>query len=606
VFSHLSKSRAPSSQLLCAALSIASFQAFGQTKVEPIVVTASRTAEAIAQTLRDVTVLSGETLVAEGVTDLVTALQSVAGIEALAPGPGATPSIFLRGGNSNQVLILIDGQRVGSSFSGLSALQHLSIGQIDRIEIVRGPAASLYGADAVSGVIQIFTKRTSGLSANAMFGEARSSDLSARAGFANAGNSFSVSVNHRETRGYNAIVNPADFSFNPDRDGYRFTSAQASGEYFVSPALSIEGNVIAARGNVQYDGGADFDDRIKSDVNNVSVKARYVASNRWTSTFSLGESADKSTFISSFGGDYKTTQSQASWQNNLKMNREFAFWNAIEWRRERVASSDEFATTTRRTTSFALGSNADLSAVKFAASLRVDDSNQYKTRTTGNIALGYVLSPEWRVLANAGTSFKAPTFNDLYYPGLSNPNLVPEKAKNVDAAVAWSRDASNAKLVVYENRVRDLIQFICDADFNCAPQNVAKAKLRGATFSAGTRIANWLIEGSVDLTDPIDAGNGKQLPRRSKMHGALKASGELFGVKSGVEWIASGERFDNASNTRRLAGYGVVNVFARRDIMRGVSLGVRIDNALDRNYQQAFGYATSGRRASLTINIVHL
>jgi vitamin B12 transporter len=609
VYLPFSQSRARAPQLVCVVLSITSLfslPTLAQTKVEPVVVTASRTAEAVAQTLRDVTVLSGEALEQAGISDLVTALQSVAGVEVVVPGPGATPSIFLRGGNSNQVLILIDGQRVGSTFSGLSALQHIAVSHIDRIEIVRGPAASLYGADAVSGVIQIFTKRASGLSANAMFGEARSRDVSARSGFANAGNSLSVSANHRETRGYNAIVNPDDFSFNPDRDGYRFTSAQVNGEFAISSTLTIEGNAFAARGNVQYDGGADFDDRIKSDVHNVSAKARYVASNRWTSALVIGQSVDKSEFVSSFGGNYKTTQSQAGWQNNFNVNRDLALWNAIEWRRERVRSSDDFATTSRRTTSFAVGANANLSALKLAGSLRVDDSSQYATRTTGNVALGYALAPEWRVLLNAGTSFKAPTFNDLYYPGFSNPNLVPEKAKNVDAAVAWSRDATNAKLVVYENRVRDLIQFICDADFNCAPQNVAKAKLRGATFSAGTRVANWLIEGSVDVADPIDAGNGKQLARRAKLHGAFKVSGEIFGVKSGVEWIASGDRFDNASNTRRLAGYGVVNVFARRDIMRGVSLGVRVDNALDRDYQQAFGYATGGRRAWLTMSVNQL
>jgi vitamin B12 transporter len=609
VFLLFSRPRARLLPLSCFALfitTLTSSPTVAQTKVEPVVVTASRTAEAVAQTLRDVTVLSGEALEQAGVSDLVTALQSVAGVEVVAPGPGATPSIFLRGGNSNQVLILLDGQRIGSTFSGLSALQHIAVSQIDRIEIVRGPAASLYGADAVSGVIQIFTKREGGLSANAMFGEARSSDVSARAGFANAGNSLSISANHRETRGYKAIVNPADFSFNPDRDGYRFTSAKVNGSLAVSPTLTLEGNLFAAHGKVQYDGGADFDDRIESDVHNASVKARYAPSKRWTSSLVIGQSVDKSEFISSFDANYKTTQSQAGWQNNFNVHRDLALWNALEWRRERVSSSDDFATTSRRTTSLAVGANANLNTLKVASSLRLDDSSQYAKRTTGNLALGYTLSTEWRVLVNAGTSFKAPTFNDLYYPGFANPNLGPEKAKNVDVALAWSREATNAKLVVYENRVRDLIQFICDANFNCAAQNVAKAKLRGATLSAGTRIASWSIEGSLDVADPIDAGSGKQLPRRAKLHGAFKASGEIFGVKSGVEWIASGDRFDNASNTRRLAGYGVVNLFARRDIMRGVSLGVRIDNALDRDYQQAFGYASGGRRAWLTMSINQL
>jgi vitamin B12 transporter len=594
----------PVSQLTAAiSLSMVASSAFAQTKVEPVVVTASRTAEALTETLRDVSVVRGDELERAGVNDLVVALQSVAGVEVVAQGAGATPSIFVRGGNSNQLLVLVDGQRVGSAFNGLSALQHIPIAQIDRIEIVRGPAASLYGADAVSGVIQIFTKRDKGLSANAMFGEQRSSDVSARAGFASGGSAFSVSANHRESHGYNAIVDPQNFSYNPDRDGYRFTSAQASGAFAISPKLSLEGSALVARGNVQYDGGADFDDRINSDIRNLGAKLNFKASDAWTSTLSVGQGVDKSEFLSSFPGTYKTTQDQASWQNNWRVNRDTVLWGALEWRREKIAALDEFAIDSRRTTSFAFGGDTTWNALKASASLRVDDSSQYDTRTTGNVGLAYALSREWRVLANAGTSFKAPTFNDLYFPGFSNPLLAPEKAKNVELAIAWSRGASNAKALVYDNRVRDLIQFICDANFNCAPQNVAKADLRGATFSAATRIASWNVEGSLDLADPKDANTDKRLARRAKVHGAMKFSGDLFGVTSGIEVIASGDRFDNPSNAKRIAGYGIVNFFARYEVTRGVAVGLRVDNAFDRDYQLASGYATGGRRGWITFNL---
>ncbi len=592
--------------LLATAITLSASAAFAQTKVEPVIVTALRAVEPLKDTLRDVSVVRGDELVSAGINDILTALQSVPGLEVQSLGANATPSIFVRGGNSNQVLVLIDGQRVGSSFSGLTALQHIAITDIDRIEVVRGPAASLYGADAVSGVIQVFTKRAVGLSANAMFGDKRSSDLSARAGFANGSGSFSISGNHRESRGYNAITDSNNFSFNPDRDGYRFSSVAANGSLKLSSQFSLDANLIATRGNVQYDGGAGFDDRIKSDVRNASIKARYAVSDRWTSTLSLGQSVDQSEFVSSFPGEYKTTQDQASWQNNFRATRSVSLWNAIEWRRERITSTEDFANDSRRTASFVIGADANLNPFKLSGSLRVDDSNQYDTRTTGNFGLGYAFSPAWRVLVNAGTSFKAPTFNDLYFPGFSNPLLAPEKAKNIDAALQWSSGVSNAKLVVYENRVRDLIQFQCDANFNCSPQNVAKADLRGATFSAGTRVGGWMIDASVDVADPEDANSGKRLARRAKLHGALKASGEIFSVTSGVEFIASGNRFDNASNTKRLAGYSVVNVFARGEIMRGVSVGARIENAFDRDYQFSTGYATGGRRVWLTISVNQL
>jgi vitamin B12 transporter len=574
-----------------------------QTKVEPIVVTAVRTAEFVNETLRDVSVVRGDELLRAGASDVIAALQSVAGVEIVAQGAGATPSIFIRGGNSNQVLVLIDGQRVGSAFSGLSALQHIAISQIDRIEVVRGPAASLYGADAVSGVIQIFTKRSAGLSANAMFGEQGSSDVSARAGFGSGKNVFSIAANHRESRGYNAIVDPNNFSYNPDRDGYRFASAQASGTFALTPTLTLDGNVLVARGNAQYDGSATFDDRIKSDVRNLGVKANYLASDVWTSTVSFGQGVDRSEFLSDFPGFYKTMQDQASWQNNVRVNRDTSIWNAIEWRREKISGLDTFVVDSRRTASAAFGGETAWNAFKVAGSLRLDDSSQYGARTTGNVGIAYALTREWRVLANAGTSFKAPTFNDLYFPGFSNPRLAPEKAKNIDLAWQWSRGDSNAKLVVYENRVRDLIQFICDANFNCAPQNVARATLRGATLSAATRVATWNVEGSLDVGDPKNENTGKQLPRRAKVHGALKVAGDLFGVASGIDLIASDNRFDNASNTQRLAGYVIANVFARYDINRNIAVGLRIDNVFDRDYRQAAGYSTGGRRGWITLNL---
>ncbi|TAG02636.1 MAG: TonB-dependent receptor [Betaproteobacteria bacterium] len=584
------------------AAAIASSGAIAQNKTELVVVTASRTAESVAETLRDVSVIRGDDLVRAGVSDIATALQSVAGVEVLVQGPGATPSIFVRGGNSNQVLVLIDGQRMGSSFSGQSAIQHIAVSQIDRIEVVRGPAASLYGADAVSGVIQIFTKRGSGMSANVAAGNQRASDVSARAGFSGDGHSFSISANHRESRGHSAIVNPGDFSFNPDRDGYRFSSVQANASVKLMPSLTLEGSVFAARGNAQYDGDASFDDRVKSDVRNASAKFRFAPSARWNSSLSIGQSADQASFISSFPGEFKTTQEQLSWQNNVRVNRDVSLWNALEWRGEKVASLDGLDVTSRKTSSAVVGGDVNLSPMKIAASVRLDDSRQYGSRNTGNVAASYALNGDWRVLMNAGTSFKAPTFNDLYYPGFANPLLAPERAKNVDMALQWSRAASTAKIVVYENRVRDLIQFVCDANFNCAPQNVSKASLRGATLSAATRVAQWNVEASLDAADPKNLTTGKQLARRAKLHGALKVSGDVLGVTTGMELVASEHRFDNASNTRRLAGYGVVNWFARHELANGLSLGVRLENALDRDYQTSSGYATGGRRGWITLS----
>jgi len=559
--------------------------------------------EDINTTMRDISVLDGASLHAAGIVDIADALRLLPGVEFATTGPGATPSIFLRGANSNQTLLLIDGQRVSSSFSGLSALQHINVDQIERIEVLRGPAASLYGADAVGGVIQIFTRRDRGMGIRAAAGEWRSQQLSANAGLGDAANGVTVTAAQNASRGYNAIVNKADYSYNPDRDGYRFNTVQLNGNWSPSSTLKFALHAFETRGNVQYDGDAMHDDRIRSLVNSVAATADFSLTSNWTGSLRIGSSTDKSSFESAFPGDYRTRNDLLGWQNNFRVSSALNLLGAFEWRRETVQGSDALPVTARRTSSVLLGGDWAADDLRANATLRLDDSSQYGTRTTASGSVGYRLAPQWRAVLSAGTSFKAPTFNDLYYPGYANPTLRPERGQNIEFGFRWSVTESNASLTVYQNNVRDLIQFECDANFNCAPQNVAKAQLRGVTLAGGTQLGGIRVDGSFDLADPRNTTTDTQLARRAREHGAVKLSGDLFGVTTGIELLASGRRFDNASNSRALPGYAVLNLHASKQLWPGVRLGMRLENATDRDYQLAYGYATGGRRAWLTVAI---
>lgn len=574
-----------------------------QSKLDRVVVTATRMPEDINTTMRDISVLDGTSLRAAGIVDIADALRLLPGVEFATTGPGATPSIFLRGANSNQTLLLIDGQRVSSSFSGLSALQHINVDQIERIEVLRGPAASLYGADAVGGVIQIFTRGDRGMGIRAAAGEWRSQQLSANAGLGDAANGVTVTAAQNASRGYNAIVNKADYSYNPDRDGYRFNTVQLNGNWSPSSTLKFALHAFETRGNVQYDGDATHDDRIRSLVNSVAATADFSPISNWTGSLRIGSSTDKSSFESAFPGDYRTRNDLLGWQNNFRVSSALNLLGAFEWRRETVKGSDALPVTARRTSSVLLGGDWAADDLRANATLRLDDSSQYGTRTTASGSVGYRLAPQWRAVLSAGTSFKAPTFNDLYYPGYANPTLRPERGQNVEFGFRWSVTGSNASLTVYQNNVRDLIQFECDANFNCAPQNVAKAQLRGVTLAGGTQLGGIRVDGSFDLADPRNTTTDTQLARRAREHGAVKLSGDLFGVTTGIELLASGRRFDNASNSRALPGYAVLNLHASKQLWPGVRLGMRLENATDRDYQLAYGYATGGRRAWLTVAI---
>lgn len=577
--------------------------AYSQNKLEPVVVTASRVAELLETTLRDVSVVDGAALRGAGVVDIVDALRLLPGVELSVNGPGATPSIFLRGANSNHTLVLVDGQRIGSSFSGLSSLQHINIDQIERIEVLRGPAASLYGADAVGGVIQIFTRRDRGISVRAAIGEWRSRQVSVNAGIGDAANGATITLAQNASQGYNAIVNPSDFSYNPDRDGYRFNTVQLSGNLAPSQGVKLSLSGFETRGNAQYDGDNKFDDRIRSTVSNIAAVAEVQATAAWLSSLRVGTGGEKSAFISTFPGNYQTENDQLGWQNTLRMSPTLSLLGALEWRRESVSGSDVLPVTARRTTSAVLGGDWSVEALRLNTSVRVDDSSQYGTRTTVNGGLGYRLSPALRATLNAGTSFKPPTFNDLYYPGYANPNLKPERGQNIDLGLHWSSGASKASATVYQNNVRDLILFQCDANSNCAPQNVLNARLQGVTLAGATRVGGFTLDGSLDFGDPKNTTTDKDLARRARQHGAFKVSGDVFGITTGVEVLASGRRFDNASNSQVLPGYALLNLYASKAVWPGVRVGVRVENAMDRDYQLAYGYATGGRRAWLTLAV---
>jgi vitamin B12 transporter len=584
-------------------VSLVPFSSFGQmqaksARLDPIAVTASRTAQPVSDLLADVTVIGPDDIARAGQSSLAELLAREPGVEiATNGGPGSTSAVFLRGANSGHTLVLIDGVRVGSSSSGTTPIEAIPLDQIDHIEILRGPASSLYGADALGGVIQIFTKRGDGSSparvnASAGYGSYDTSQFAAGvAGAAQAWN-YALQVGSGHSRGFNAIENPANFSYNPDRDGYTTTNITASGAVQVSPRHEITGQVFRNRLNAQFDGGLGFDDRTITIVESYSLASRDQLTDGWTSRLQAALANDDSVSNGAFGPSaFRTRQWQYSWQNDVTLP--LGLLSLIAERREERLSSDVAFSITQRNTNSAdaiyqlrQGSHA------LQANLRIDDSSQFGSRTTGALAYGYRLTPAVRATLSAGTAFKAPTFNDLYFPRFSNPNLAPEKSRNIEAGFYYDTGAQHARAVAYRNRVDDLIVFECDANFNCAPQNVDRATLEGITLGYDVTWGETVLKTSVDLQKPEDDTNGHLLPRRAKRHGALALTHAIGSLRIGAEWLASSQRFDDAANTRRLGGYAVTNLTLDYALAKAWTLVVRANNVFDKHYELAADYAT--------------
>ena len=230
--------------------------------------------------------------------------------------------------------------------------------------------------------------------------------------------------------------------------------------------------------------------------------------------------------------------------------------------------------------------------------VRHDDSSQFGARTTGTLAWGWRFAPGWRLTASGGTAYKAPTFNDLYYPGYSNADLDEETSRSLEAGLAWSGEAGgariNARATGWHNRVRSLIVFMCDANYVCAPQNVDRATLEGVTLAADASWSATTLKASLNLQSPTDDATGNLLPRRARTYGSLSALHRIGPVLLSAELTASSKRYDDAANTRAMAGYAIVNLYAEWAAGRGVTLFVRGDNVLDRDYELAADYSTGG------------
>jgi len=586
--------------LFCAVpcVSLAVAQTPPTALLDPVVVTAARTPQPLEQSLADLTVIGAEEIARAGAQSLAELLQRQPGVQIVANGgPGTTTGVFLRGANANQTLVLIDGLRVGSSSSGTAPFEAIPLAQIDHIEILRGPAASLYGADAIGGVIQIFT-RTGGnaLAANASagYGTYATSQFSAGASGTDGPWRFALQGGYDRSAGFNAISNPANFSYNPDRDGYSNGSGSGNLGYSLAPEQALSAQFFYSRQNARFDAGPDFDDRTITTVQSYALASRNRLTAYWKSTLEAGVSSDDSRSQTGPGASqFKTVQRQYMWQNDISVPLG-ALSVALTRREERLDTDAGFPITGRNTNAVVGVYQLQYGASALQANLRRDDSSQYGGHTSGSLAYAYTIVAGLRASASYGTGFKAPTFNDLYYPLFSNPDLQPETARNFEVALRYAGNRVNAGAVVYRNRVSDLIVFGCDANFNCAPQNVAKATLEGVTLELQGIFGDTTVKGSADFARPYDDATGNLLPRRARRYGSLDATQAIGNLQIGAQIVASSARYDDGANTRRMGAYALVNFNAEYAWAKQWALFAVLSNAFDKHYELAADYSTPG------------
>jgi vitamin B12 transporter len=574
--------------------------------VPNILVTATRMPLAENDVLAQSVTLTRRDIEEGAIGTLTQLLQRKAGVEIRATGGAGQPSgVFIRGANAQQTLVLVDGMRIGSSTSGSTAFENIPLDLIERIEIVKGPLSGLYGSDAIGGVVQIFTRGYNRPRLTAELGAGTNATFATSAGFSavEQNTSFTLNAGYRQTNAASAS-NPASgrFTYNPDRDPYSNTHFLGKVSHTLWQGEVLSATVWQSTGRAKYDAGPTDDASNKQTLSGIQLKSENNLASFWKSTLSLGQTSDKIVIRSEFPDTFRTRQNQISWQNQLATP-VGAWLVGYERRDERVTAGTAFDKTKRLTNSFFLSVSESIDEQRLSASIRRDRESQFGSRSTGNISYGVQISPEQLAYVSYGEAFRAPSFNDLYYPGFSNPLLKPEKSKNAEYGWRITNKDYRINVALFENRISDLIAYDFAAN---KPLNVQQARIRGgeATIDVSYFGINW--HAAVTAQRPEDANTEKQLRSRAKVFGSVSASKTIGAWEVSADVTSSSARFDSATEApdSKLAGYALLNASVRYRIDKMWTLELLTQNLTNKSYELSRGYNTPKRGLFINVKAV--
>lgn len=567
------------------------------------VVTATRTAQTVDKTLAAVTVISRDDIERLQARSLEDVFETVPGAQVVNNGGlGQNTSLLLRGTNADHVLVLVDGIRVGSATLGLTAFQDLPLSQIDRIEVVRGPRSSLYGSEAVGGVVQIFTRKGGDgfrpyASVTAGTYETREGTLGVSGGDAQGW--YNLGVSAVRTEGFDSCLDfSACFADDPDEDGYGRHSANLRAGYRLEGGPEIDLHFLHAEGDNEFDRFVEEEAETVQQVLGGTV--RFAPLRAWNVTLKAGRSRDESTNLMDGvpQSRFDTRRHTMSWQNDVTLAPGQLLTLGADYHEDEIESSEPFPVTSRHDLGIFGQYQAGIDAHDLQLSLRHDDNEQFGSHTTGSVAWGMNLNDGLRVTASYGTAFKAPSFNELYFPGFGNPDLEPERSSTVEVGLESLGPNGTWSLRGFETRIDDWIPAF-------PPENVNEARIRGLEAEGATKIGGWHLSGSVTLLDPENRSEGDDkgnvLPRRARQSAHLDANRSFGPLSLGLALRAQSHRYDRPANEVRMGGYALIDLRGEYRLGPDWRVQARIANALDKDYETAAFFQQPGRSLFVTL-----
>ena len=594
--------------------------------LEPVVVTASRVEQLQKDAIPSTTVISSETIQNKKLADLPSLLKSEAGIDfARTGGAGQTVSVFMRGAESRQMLVILDGIPIRDAVGAgtIEMLSHIQPDQIDHIEVVRGNVSAIYGSGAMGGVIQIFTKQGTGKPTANVFAEYGSHDTTkvgvGVSGKTEGGTSFALAATRYRTDGFSASNTKNSYGYNPDDDYNRNISISASLSQKLSKDHELGMNLYMYDAHFDTDSeGMNYDDFGKSKQWTGAIYTKNRLTQDWLSTITVSHTDIKRKYYNdnisapelSMKSDFHSETSMLQWDNQVALSTDWMMTAGVDFGNDKAEAYSENYSRDRY--SIYAGVLGNVGAHHLQANVRYDHVDDAGADTTGYLGYSYDLSQNWKVLASVSTSFLAPTLDqqyadaDLgYYRIVGNKDLKSERSTNYEGGIQYAKGKDLVRLTVFEWHTRDLIQSGTDpATFNGTYYNVSRAKNTGAELTAQTEVFGLDVGANMTWQNPKDRENDIQLGRRAKFFGTLNVSKAFGQWYLGGDLQYTGHRPDSTyAQAHDLGSYTLVNLNARYNVTKEVSLYARIENLFDKEYETAYGYNQMDRAAYVGVNV---
>ncbi|MEE8057867.1 MAG: TonB-dependent receptor [Pseudomonadales bacterium] len=583
---------------------------YANNKAEEIIVTATRTEQTYAETLASVTVFTREDIERFQAKSLAELLTKAPGISMnRTGGRGSATSLSMRGNQTDHTLFLVDGVRVGSSTLGSTAIELIDPELIERIEIVRGPKSSLYGSDALGGVINIITRRANSknpLTVKASIGNNNTNDALVSYGQRGSNYQANLTVSYVYSGGIDNTTSKT--TPNEDDDAFRQQSIGFNGAIDITKDINLGLSYQLTDAESEYDNNCTnattfaavlCSPYTDSTVEAFNLSAAWNIFTNWTSTLSTGFSKDESEtladeidMLTTFsGGEFNTEKTDISWQNDIQLNKDMLLTVGYDYLNEEVSGTTAYTVDERDNDAYYLQLQLTQGALSANLGARNDDNEQFGDHDTFNLTVGYDINQDIKVIASYGEAFKAPTFNDLYFPNFGDPTMVPEEIDTYEIAVRGFAPTYSWSVRAYQNNLENLIQFNSAINAN---DQIASATIKGWEFSLDGEFYGWTVNTALTLIDTEDDTTGNELPRRPDKTLNVDIDRGFDNWSVGATLYAASSRFNDVANTSELSGYSTVALRGAYTVSDEWKLQLKADNIFEKEYVLAQAFSFSG------------